>query len=151
MTPAIIDVSLAMYLKDRHLYAYKSSPRIDRIMIDAYRLAEDYDQDVHALFILWAMLRIQGSIMRHLMLEFGVSEEHFRAACATPSMHMIDLHRLFAGVVTAGQAQGDVTLGTEHLFLALLSDCLVQAQLADMGFSAEELRQAALSVRETDR
>src|SRR3954471_12867307 len=99
MMPAIIDVSLALYLKEKRLYSYKSNPRIDRIMIDAYRLAEDYDQDVHGLFVIWAMMRIQGSVMRHLLLEFGLTEEQIRTDCVVPSLHTIDLHRLFAAIV----------------------------------------------------
>lgn len=151
MMPAIIDVSLAIYLKEKHLYAYKSSPRIDRIMIDAYRLADDYEQDVNALFIIWAMMRIQGSIMRQLLLEFGLSEEKVRAECALPGLHAIDLNRLFAAVVSQAQAQGDITLGTEHLFLALLTDGMLQCQLAVWGLNPQQLRNAALSIRETDR
>ena len=151
MMPAIIDVSLALYLKEKRLYTYKSSPRIDRIMIDAYRLAEDHDQNTHALFILWAMIRIQGSIMRHLLLEFGLTEEQIRAACTVPNLHAIDLNRLYAGVVAQAQQQGVTMMGTEHLFLALLTDSLLQAQISTWGLNLEQLRNAALSIRETDR
>ena len=151
MMPAIIDVSLALYLKEKHLYTYKSSPRIDRIMIDAYRLAEDYEQDVHALFIIWAMIRIPGSIMRQLMLEFGLTEERVRAACALPCLHHIDLNRVFSATVTQAQNQGVSMLGAEHLFLALLTDGFFQCHLMAWELDTDQIRQAALSVRETDR
>jgi hypothetical protein len=120
-------------------------------MIDAYRLAEDYDQDVHALFVVWAMLRIQGSITHHLLMEFGVTESLLREACAVPSIHMLDLNRLFASVVSHAQAHGERELGTEHLLLALLSDTLLQCQLTNLGINVEGMRQAAFGMRETDR
>lgn len=151
MMPAIIDVSLALYLKEKRLYSYKSSPRIDRIIIDAYRLAEDYDRDLNALFIIWSMMRIQGSIMRHLLLEFGLTEDQVRSECAAPNLHAIDLNRLFAATVAQAQSQGDITLGTEHLFLALLTDSLLQCQFTVWGLDPHQLRNAALSIRETDR
>lgn len=108
-------------------------PRADLILMTAYHLANERGDSLTLVYMVWAMLRVQGSIAKDLLTACGLTEDKLAAACATPALHSLDMERFLARIVAMAQDKASDLIGTEHVLMAALTDDLLQARLAAWG------------------
>jgi hypothetical protein len=135
--------SLSAYLRQQNrLHPYDVRPRLELIMDEAVQLAAQKGDHLTALYIAWAMLRVEGSIARDLLQSHGLKESHVQEACELPSLHQMDLRRFYDRIVDTALVRRSKLMGTEHLLMALLTDRLLCAQFTVWGIDVSSLQEA---------
>ena len=144
MTTSVPYDSLTTYLRQQNrLHPYEIRPRLELIMDDAAQLAAQKGDHLNAVYIAWAMLRVEGSIAKDLLKSHGLTEAHVQEACTVPSLHQMDLSRFYERIVDTAQAKRSKLMGTEHLLMALLTDRMLCAQFTVWGMNVSSLQEAA--------